>query len=276
MAKSTIKLIGLLPQNVLSKWAGKVMNAKWSKYAIPLFIRFYGINTKHLTKPITDYKNLNEFFTRYLQPQAFVVDPNERAVTSPVNGTLSEFGKIDDGNLLQAKNTKYTLDGLLGGGDEVEVYRNGFYITLYLAPSDYHRVHTPLKGEIVGYRYIPGRLFPVNKQAVRHVGNLFSKNERLVSHMNTSFGSCSIVQVGAFLVGSAKVVYADVQTNSGIDTYSERLKQPVSKDKGNDLGWFEFGSTVILLLEDADWEMCADLQKGQKIKMGQSLCQNIR
>lgn len=276
MAKATMKLIGLLPQNVLSKWAGNIMNAPWSKYAIPLFIRVYGIDTNHLAQPLTDYQNLNEFFTRKLQSKAFVIEPDERTVISPVNGTLSEFGKIEDGKLLQAKNTKYTLDGLLGDSEEANVYQNGFYMTLYLAPSDYHRVHVPLKGEIVGYRYIPGRLFPVNKQAVRHVDNLFSKNERLVTHMDTSFGKCSVVQVGAFLVGSAQVEYANVQTNLGLDSFSEGLEQPISRSKGDDLGWFEFGSTVVLLLEDAEWVMREELQQGEKIKMGEALCRSIK
>lgn len=271
MGRQAMKLMGLLPQNTLSKWAGKAMRSKRSKRAIPLFIKAYGIDSNLAEKPLHEYNHLNEFFTRRLHPEAFAVDRNQETVISPVNGTVSEYGTISEGRLLQAKNATYTLEGLLGGTEEAKVYENGTYITIYLAPSDYHRVHVPIEGEITSYRYIPGRLFPVNPQAVRHVDNLFSRNERLVTHLDTAHGRCAVVQVGAFLVGSAQVEYAEVKTNLGLKTFSERLEYPIHKEKGQGLGWFEFGSTVVLLLEGDGWALREGLESGQKVTMGQVL-----
>lgn len=252
------------------------MRTKASKHAIPLFVNAYGIDVATAERPLADYRHLNDFFTRKLKSEAFTVEQHEQIAVSPVNGTISEYGTIANGKLLQAKSTSYTLDGLLGDKDEAHPYQNGTYVTIYLAPSDYHRVHVPLQGTIVSYRYVPGRLFPVNQQAVKHVQNLFSRNERLVTHMETAHGRCAVVQVGAFLVGSAQVEYAEVETNKGLASFSERLPFPVQKEKGGGLGWFEFGSTVVLLLEGDEWQLSEDLHVGKQVKMGEALYQSTK
>jgi phosphatidylserine decarboxylase len=193
-----------------------------------------------------------DLFTRRLKPGARPLDPDPKAVLCPVDGRLYAEGPIDKGLLLQAKGRTFTLSALLANEERAAAFEGGSYITLYLSPRDYHRVHCPIDAEITGYTYVPGELYPVNPAAVANVDGLFARNERLITHLSSpDFGQVDLVMVGATCVGHIKVAYdATVATNVGEHRVRQEVYTPTRRiGRGEELGVFEMGSTVILIVE---------------------------
>lgn len=177
-------LIHRLPQNVMSRTMGKITASRFSRLAIRHYIRHYNIDPSIVEKPIREYRSLKEFFARRLKPGVRTIAPGDDVVASPVDGTVSQMGDIHEGTLIQAKGKQYSLADLLGDTPEAaKRFYGGKFITIYLSPRDYHRIHMPVEGDLIRYTYVPGRLYPVNQLGIEHVDKLFARNERLVTHV---------------------------------------------------------------------------------------------
>ena len=173
---------------------------------------------------------------------------------------------------MQAKGVDYSLDALLGDSADADVYRNGSYAVVYLAPYNYHRVHCAWQGNLTAWRYLPGALFPVNAVGLRHVPGLFARNERIVGHFDTEFGRAALIMVGATFVGHMTVSFADARSNTGLPASGRvEMPEPVSFERGDEFGVFEMGSTVVLVFERDDLEPAMPL--GSPIRMGQAALQ---
>ncbi len=262
----------ILPKNLLSHLMGLLSASSGSRALIPWFARAFAIDLDEAERPLGSYASLTDFFTRRLKPGRRVADPGAASVVSPVDGTVAEYGRIDQGTMVQAKGRSYTVEALLGDAQRAEQFANGSYLTIYLSPRDYHRIHSPVDGVVTGASYIPGRLFPVNAFGVRAVDRLFARNERLITYLTGEAGTVAVVKVGATMVGSARVVYdAELRTQRRPARVDHRTFSGPWLHKGDELGWFEFGSTVILLFEQGRVQLRPCLQTGQRILMGQAV-----
>lgn len=262
---------------MLLKWitrlAKYVTESRWSRRLIIPFSSYYRIDTDEAEKDIQLYQSLNDFFTRRLKLGSRTVDPDEKAVISPVDGTVSQLGTIERGTLIQAKGKLYNIVDLLGQDEQrAEPFINGNYITIYLSPQNYHRIHASLSGRIHGYAYLPGSLFPVNKIGVNLVSGLFAKNERWITYVDTGKGRMALVKVGAFLVGSVQVGYNEFPQVHGKEkiTFTYKEEQPLLQ-KGDEVGFFQFGSTVICLFEEGMIKLSPDLAPLTPLKMGEKI-----
>lgn len=241
----------VLPKKPLSKAVRRLASVR-SKMAVRRFAARYEVVVEDAEKPIEDYVSVLDFFTRRLKPGARPIDGSPEALVSPVDGAYLVGGDVGEGRLYQAKGRDYTLSALLAEEGAEATFRDGSYITLYLAPRDYHRIHSPVDGVITGYTSVPGALFPVNPAAVAHVHELFARNERLITHIDSeAFGRVDVVKVGATNVGHITLSYDDaVSTNTGQDTIvRHRYDEPIPIARGGEVGVFEMGSTVILVTE---------------------------
>jgi len=267
-------LIHRLPQKTLSRTMGKITASRFSRLAIQHYIRHYRIDPSIVEKPIHEYRTLKEFFCRRLKPGARQIAPGEDVVVSPVDGTVSQLGDISHGTLIQAKGKEFTVAELLGGNEErARRYCGGKFITIYLSPRDYHRIHMPVSGNLIRFSYLPGRLYPVNQLGVQHVDRLFARNERLVTYIQTDkWGEVALIKVGALFVGSVKVVYCSASTN---EKHGRQMEDEIAGspryEKGQEVGWFEFGSTVILLFESGRLDWAKGVDRGSPLLMGQEL-----
>lgn len=259
-----------LPKALLSRAAGRVARSPASRALIPWFAHHYGIDRSAAAVPEGGFRSLQQFFCRQLAPGLRPIDATPGIVVSPVDGTLGSCGRIEAGQLWQCKGMSYALEALLGGAEGARRYLGGTYCTLYLAPHDYHRVHAPAAGRVPAARYLPGAFWPVHPRAVATIPGLFAANERLITWLDTDAGQMAVVMVGACLVGGIRVNY-DPAWNAGPGPHrrSERQYQPAPRlERGEELGRFEFGSTVVLLLEKGAEVVAA---AGSQLHFGEAL-----
>ena len=269
-------LVRLLPRAVLSRAVGAATRApappSLHRVAMRRFARVYHVQLDEADQPLERYRNFSEFFSRALKEGARPIDPGERILVSPVDGVVSEAGVITHGECVQAKGLAFSVADLLGDPLAAEPFaEEASFATLYLAPRDYHRVHAPLGGSITGWRYLPGQLWPVNPVSVRSVPGLFALNERLVTWLETPAGRCAAVMVGATCVGRIRAAYDDVLTQSGQPASARTFAPPLPLVKGDELGRFEMGSTVILLFAARRVVWDATLQPGARVTMGRRI-----
>ena len=265
----------VLPQHALSRLVlhATRVRASWFKNAlIRGFLKLYAIDMTEAVQPEPlRYASFNEFFTRALKPgvRAMAVEPRE--IACPVDGAISEVGQIDGASLLQAKGRHYTLGELLASRGWAAHFEGGSFATIYLAPFNYHRVHMPLKGRLRETVYVPGRLFSVNSVTASRVPRLFARNERVLTWFDTAFGEFALILVGALNVGSIATVWAGDITPAPRRAATALPPQEVSLEKGEELGRFNMGSTVILLFQKdrARWQ--DELRPGAPVRLGQSL-----
>jgi phosphatidylserine decarboxylase len=249
-----VTLLRLFPKTLLSRITGLLAIIPLPYPLNILFIRIYAslfrVDLSEAEYTPSHYKTLNAFFTRKLKPDARTHDPDMRSILSPVDGTVMEAGRISEGRLLQAKKWHYTLHDLLQDREVSNTFREGSFCTLYLSPSDYHRIHSPLDAEVTSLQYISGHLFPVNRFSLNRIQNLFVLNERIVLQLNTGFGKMALVMVGATNVGKLRVFFEDYpMAFFRRGPFRETYDPGVELRRGNELGCFELGSTVILLFE---------------------------
>jgi phosphatidylserine decarboxylase len=248
-------LTELSSRKAVSRITGAFAKSKLSKPLIAHFAKTYAIRTEDAEKPIHEYSSLNDFFTRRLKAGMRILDQLEHTVISPVDAMITGMGDIREGQNMIVKGQEYNVQELLNQSPRTVNYKNGKFIVLYLSPSDYHRIHTPVAGKIVEKDAIPGKVYPVNEFGLRHMRKVLSRNERLVTYMAHPFGELAVVKVGALNVSSIR--YAD--------------PLPHTLAKGVELATFEFGSTVVLLMETSTFRFRQDLKTGDKISMGQPL-----
>lgn len=238
---------------------------------IAVYVRIYRIDMADFVVPSGGFVTFTEFFTRGLRAGGRPIDPDPMAILCPADGKVVESGTIDQGRLLQVKGRDFALADLLGGDDRWQGYEGGSFLTVYLSPRDYHRIHSPCAGRVHRYRYVPGELWTVSPSGVRGVPDLFARNERLITFMQTDFGEVAVVAVGATVVGRVKVVYHDVITNRrGASPQEGLLQPPHALPAGGELGRFELGSTVILLLRRGE-AVIGDWNPGDRLKMGMAV-----
>jgi len=270
-----LQFMKLMPTHMISRLIGDLASRPFSKGVIPLFTRVFKIPVEEAEKTPEQYGSLNDFFTRKLKEDVRPMDMDPQSIVSPADGRVAAFGEIREGQLIQAKGVFFTIWNLLGiPKEETDRFEGGRFITIYLSPRDYHRVHTPVEGEITDYSYLPGTLFPVNSFGVRAVKGLFAKNERLVSFIQSSkAGRVAVVKVGATIVGSVKVGYSkEAGTNVKAGRLiHQKLTPPHPIERGQEIGFFQFGSTVVLAFEQGKMEFVSNLQEGQPIKMGETI-----
>jgi len=262
-----ISLLSVLPRKGFSWTQGAFARKKASRALLNWYVNHYQVNTEEMEGEPADYENLAEFFVRPLKPGMRPVDQVENSIVSPCDGRVVAFGQIEDGKALLWDEVELSAPDLLG---DIGGFEDAHYLVIYLAPPDYHRVHFPREATVNGYRYLPGHLWPVFPAAVRAVKNLFSKNERLVVFCeNQPAGRSALVMVGAYGVGRIETTFCDLLTNAGQAAVDERLESPVSVGRGDELGRFHMGSTVILFFEKdtVKW----DLELEQRVLMGQRI-----
>ena len=278
MANSpSIWLQRIAPQHTLSRIAGLLASSRvpWLKdLLIRRFIRAYDVDMNQAQIPVGDYACFNDFFTRALKPGARAVADSSELVVSPADGAISQIGRIKGGRILQAKGQSYSAAELLGGDAKLAArFDGGHFITIYLSPSDYHRVHMPVAGTLSKTSYIPGDLFSVNTATADAVPRLFARNERLACLFDTADGAVASVMVGAMIVASIETVWSGLVKPHGRQVIHAAYsgKGAPHLDAGAEMGRFLLGSTVILLFEPGKIEWLADLRAGDTLRIGQAL-----
>jgi phosphatidylserine decarboxylase len=268
----------LLPRHFLTALVyriARIRSARIKNFLIRQFIKGFDVATDEILHDVPDgFATFNAFFIRELKPDARSVDADAAAFVSPVDGTVSTAGLLDADSILQAKGLSYTLDDLLATDiDDARVFVNGSYATIYLAPFNYHRVHAPLSGELVRVSYVPGDLYSVNANTVAKLPGLFYRNERLIMHFETACGPVAVIFVGALNVGSISTPWGGEirPRKSGVVEVLDLPAGPRQFAKGDLLGWFNMGSTVITLLPQDACVWNQNLKAGSTLKMGESI-----
>lgn len=267
----------LLPHGFLSRlvyWGTRWTWRPWKNFLIATVVTQYSVDMREAeqTDPLA-FPFFNAFFTRALKPGARSAPTDPAAIASPADGRISQLGAIVDGRLLQAKGRDYSVAELIGDEKTAETFRNGRFITVYLSPRDYHRVHAPLAGTLRETLHIPGRIFSVAPGTVEDVPNLFSRNERLVCHFDGDHGPFSVVLVGAMLVSGIETVWGGIEvppyaTSIVRKSWSDRT---VRLARFDELGRFNMGSTVIVLLPSGVADLDRNLLPEAPVKVGQAI-----
>jgi phosphatidylserine decarboxylase len=279
-ARLFVALQYLLPQHFVSRLAHRITRSRVPLIKNALIRSFVGhfhpdMSEAEQPDPL-QYQSFNAFFTRALRAQARPCDPDPAVLVSPVDGTVSQIGRLDGSWLVQAKGHAYTLESLLAADlSWAARLRGGAFATLYLAPFNYHRIHMPLRGALRAAWYVPGQLFSVNAVTTAGVPGLFARNERVVCVFGHEALSFAVVLVGALLVGSIATVWHGEVTPCAVrgcaDLPLDASRTALNLDKGAELGRFNMGSTVILLLPPGSSEWLQGLAPGSSVRVGQAL-----
>lgn len=270
----------VIPQHLLSRAVGWLARCEinWIKNPlISLFVGQFNVNMAEAKRQQPEqFRHFNDFFTRELIDGMRPIDEAEQGLVSPADGAVSQLGTINNGRIFQAKGQDYSLIELLGGDTQrANAFMGGEFATIYLSPKDYHRVHMPDTGTLREMIYVPGDLFSVNKTTAENVPRLFARNERLVCIFDTDNGPIAMVLVGAMIVAAIETVWAGLITppKRELKVTDYRDPQPVTLAKGNEMGRFLLGSTVILCFPEGRMDWQADLQADSPLRMGQAIGQ---
>lgn len=263
-----------LPQHalsVLAGWFANSRNPRIKTFVINFFLKRFTFNlAEAIESDPHAYASFNDFFTRTLKPGARPMDESASAIACPADGTVAERGQIKGQQCLQAKGMVYELSTLLANHPLAEAFTDGDFATVYLAPHNYHRVHMPLSGRLKQTIYIPGRLFSVNRMTTDLIPNLYGRNERLVCFFDTDIGPMAVILVGALIVGSMKTVWMETPIR-GRHIQVDVPSQPVHLAKGDELGYFALGSTVIVLFGKDTMRFAADFTPGSEVKVRETM-----
>ena len=266
----------LYPKHLLS-WsmlrATRVRFAPWKSWQIRWFIRRYGVDMSIAADPDpAAYPDFNTFFTRALTPEARPLEGGPRGIVSPADGTVAQAGSVHGRRVVQAKGRGYTLEALFGGDESAAAeFEGGRFAVIYLSPRDYHRVHMPLTGRLRSMVYVPGKLFSVNPATVDAIDGLFARNERVVSFFDTDLGPLAVTLVGAVFVGCIEQVWHGVVTppRRRIPLVERYDDEEIVLEQGREMGRFNMGSTVILMLANRAAEWAPWVTPGAPVRMGQ-------
>lgn len=265
-----------LPQHLLSRFMGLAAECRWTWYKnfmISHFIYRYQVDMSlAVSDRLEDYSCFNSFFTRALKASARPIASEPDVIVSPVDGSVSQMGQLEEGRLLQAKGSYFTVDALLGEKNpSSQHFDEGQFATFYLSPKDYHRVHMPIAGKLRQTTYIPGKLFSVNPMATEMIPQLFAQNERLVCHFDTALGKLAVIFIGAMMVGKIETIWGLTERSSKILRRHYSDQENISLAKGAELGRFLMGSSVILLFEKNRLQWLPGLQEQSLVNMGQAI-----
>lgn len=263
-----------LPHHAISRVVYKLTRIESPKVlpVIKWFTKAFGVDLSEAKQSDpASFASFNQFFTREIKEELRPIA--DTAIVSPVDGTVSQSGEITEGRIFQAKGQEYTVQELLAcSATEAGIYDRGQFATVYLSPRDYHRIHMPFKGELVEQVHVPGRLFSVAPHTVKTVPRIFARNERVVATFDTEFGRMAMVLVGAINVAAIETVWDGLVTPPKGKKISRKSYEQgdVTLDKGEELGRFNMGSTIVMLMESKDPKIGEFLKEGLPLKMGQA------
>lgn len=279
--RATLALLSRMPQPALSRAFGRLADIQipglLRRTIFGAFARAVRIDLSDLAHPLDAFPTLNAFFTRPLRPGARIWPQDESIAGSPVDGVLGQLGEVRDGELLQAKGRTYSAARLLGDSAESVRFEGGVFLTIYLSPRHYHRIHAPTGDAVVSARHLPGALLPVNGAAVRHVPELFPRNERLAAFLEGALGRVAVVAIGAYNVGRISAAFdptwggaarrGGVTNRPAAKRETTRGYSPaVAMARGEELMTFHLGSTVVLLFERGT--ILEPLEPGAEVRLG--------
>jgi len=271
----------ILPTALLSRIFGYITLIPFPKSilysVIKWYIKKFKIDAKLFIEPEEGYKNFNQFFTRKFKNGIRKIENKSNAIVSPVDGRIDQFGSISGTSIIQAKGIEYSLNDLLPS-EKANDFIDGSFMTIYLSPADYHRIHSPIDGKITGFFNIPGKLLTVQDYMVKGYKGLFNINERIFTFINSKYGEVAVCKVGATNVGKISLSYHNTRTNKTFRKKKE-ISFPEKEQKeikaGDEVGIFHLGSTVILLFEK-DMVSFDKFEIGSKIKMGKKIGKIIK
>lgn len=269
------------PQLAVSRAAGRLADndrtPALKNRVVKWFIKRYGVDMNEAAEPDpTAYSSFNAFFTRALKPGIRPVAEGESTLVSPVDGVISQIGQVAGSRIFQAKGQSFSLLELLGGDTHLaEAFSEGEFSTIYLSPKDYHRIHMPMAGKLREMIYVPGKLFSVNPITAENVPNLFARNERVVCIFDTAAGPMALVLVGAMIVGSVETPWAGVVApdSSGVRAITYEGESAISFAKGEEMGRFRLGSTVVMVMPKGSVSWNAEQAAGKLVRMGEAFGQ---
>ena len=269
----------IMPQLYLTQLAGWFAQQKWgavTHFVIKAFAKKYNVDMSEAKKEnFSDYESFNQFFIRELKDDARKINENPTALCLPADGRVSQIGHIDDERLLQAKGHFFSISDLLAGDEElVNTFKNGEFATIYLSPRDYHRVHMPCDATLRKMIYVPGDLFSVNHFLSEHVPNLFARNERVICVFDTAFGPMVQILVGATITASMSTVWAGVinpPRTGEVKVWTYQGDSAIKLTKGQEMGAFQLGSTVINLFPANSVTLAEHLEVDVPVRMGEIL-----
>lgn len=277
-ARLFIALQHIIPQHFLSKMMWRLTRCEYKWFLsllLPLFIRQFKVNMDEAKNPDwKSYASFNYFFTRELKEDAREISSDKNVVASPVDGAVSQLGEINDDLIFQAKGHAYSLTQLLGDREDLgEIFKDGQFNTIYLSPKDYHRIHMPIDGTLKEMIHVPGELFSVNPTTVENVPALFARNERVICLFDTTSGPMAMILVGAIFVGSIETVWhGEVTPPTCKDIRNWKYdEKELSYIKGQEMGRFNMGSTVILLHVNEQMEWDKELNAEQSVRLGEMI-----
>lgn len=280
--KLFIAIQHLLPQHLVSRCLGWLASCEVSWIKNPLiraFIKQYDVNMAEAERQTAEeFKCFNDFFTRKLLPDARTIAQEDNIITSPADGAVSQLGSIKDGRIFQAKGQDYSLVELLGGDDgRAQPFQDGEFTTIYLSPKDYHRVHMPITGTLREMTYVPGDLFSVNQATAENVPRLFARNERVVAIFDTARGPMAMVLVGAMIVAAIETVWHGLVTPPKREKRVARYGIPenITIEKGDEMGRFLLGSTVILCFPKDTMHWLETQTAGTPLRMGEAIAMTM-
>ncbi|MTI99416.1 MAG: phosphatidylserine decarboxylase [Marinobacter adhaerens] len=268
----------ITPQLGVSNLAGRLADSDSSpalkNRVIKWFIGRYGVDMSEAAETDPEaYPTFNAFFTRALKPGIRPLADGEKTLVSPVDGAISQLGQVTGDRVFQAKGQSFSLSELLGGEEATtEPFTSGEFSTIYLSPKDYHRIHMPMAGTLRQMIHVPGKLFSVNPVTAENVPNLFARNERVVCIFDTDSGPMAMVLVGAMIVGSVETRWAGVVVPGSRQVTSTRYEgeQAISFEKGEEMGRFRLGSTVIMVMPKGAVTWNSDQVAGKTVRMGEA------
>ncbi|MBT81166.1 MAG: phosphatidylserine decarboxylase [Alteromonadaceae bacterium] len=273
-----VNLQYILPKHLLSRLVGRFAAAEAGSVTtafIKFFIKKYNVDMSEALYPHPEhYKTFNEFFTRQLKPEVRQIAGGDDVLIQAVDGAVSQFGDIHQDSIFQAKGHNYSLTTLLGGKPELaKPFKNGKFATIYLSPKDYHRIHMPVEGTLTDMVYVPGELFSVNPLTAENVPGLFARNERVIAFFDTPVGKMAMVLVGATIVASIETVWSGTVTppagkNVQHWQYGSDDEAAVKLEKGDEMGRFKLGSTIVVCFEKDQIEF-EDMEAGMTTRLGE-------
>ncbi|HEY0014907.1 MAG TPA: archaetidylserine decarboxylase [Longimicrobium sp.] len=281
--RAALSLLKRLPQGAFSRGFGRLADAPIPPALRPAvlgaFARAVGADPSEAELPLEAYPTLNRFFTRKLKDGARSWPADPATVASPVDGAVGQLGTVREGRLIQAKGRLYEVGQLLEDDAATARYEGGAFITLYLSPKDYHRIHAPVAGEIRQARHVPGALLPVNAAAVAHMPELFARNERLMAHIDGPLGRVAVVAVGAYNVGRISAAFdagwnaapgasAWVTNRRGLQSAARTYDPPIPVARGDEIMTFHLGSTVVLVFEPGRVALLPSINPGDPVRLG--------
>ncbi|MBY0123870.1 phosphatidylserine decarboxylase [Bacillus sp. S/N-304-OC-R1] len=247
-------LIELTNGKITSSLLKRFARSKASKNFVSSFCNAYHINQDEMEKKLEEYPTLHEFFTRSLKKGMRIIDQDAQAATSPVDAVIEDIGKIQPGHIITVKGKNYSISEMLGKNEKLDKYTDGYYMIFYLSPSHYHRIHSPVTGHVIDQWILGTKSYPVNKYGLKYGKSALSKNYRIITEVEHECGTLSIVKVGAMFVNSIEVIHE-----------GDRLI------KGDEMAYFSFGSTVVLLFEKNSFSPLSTIKTPYDIKVGERI-----